>query len=204
MTFELQRLKIPEVFRIRIRAARDARGSLTEIYKASALRTAGIVATFVQANHTRSAARTLRGLHYQHPPWVQGKLIHVVQGEIFDVAVDLRVGSPTYAKWISGKLCGEIPESLYVPPGFAHGYCTLDRPADVVYLMTSEYSPEHEAGILWNDPRLGIPWPIADPVVSERDTRWPLLEDAENRFVYAAGNSDDALGRKRSDDGSDP
>jgi len=184
MAFRFCRLEIPEVILIESEAFSDTRGFLTEIYKHSAFRRAGISEPFVQMNRTRSARGVLRGLHYQHPPFAQGKLVHVVCGEVFDAAVDLRVGSPTYAKWVGWLLSDRNPRLMYIPPGFAHGFCILSDEADVVYLATAEYSPHHEAGILWRDRDVGIRWPFRDPTVSERDAALPPLRKADVRFVY--------------------
>jgi dTDP-4-dehydrorhamnose 3,5-epimerase len=128
----------------------------------------------------------LRGLHYQKEPAAQGKLVTVVVGEIFDVAVDIRKGSPTYGRWIGVPLSPDRSAStIYVPPGFAHGFCTVSDKAIVMYKTTAEYAAELDRGILWNDPALGIEWPVQQPLLSDKDRRWPTLAEADNNFVYA-------------------
>lgn len=146
----------------------DARGFFLESYNERDFLEAGIAARFVQDNHSRSAKGVLRGLHYQldHP---QGKLIRVVRGAIFDVAVDVRTGSPTFSKWVGVTLDDSSKQSLWVPPGFAHGFCVLSDEADVVYKTTDFYAPEDEKGIIWNDQTLGIRWPVKSPGLSARD-----------------------------------
>jgi len=126
----------------------------------------------------------LRGLHFQRNPHVQGKLIQCIRGKIFDVAVDIRKGSPTYMKWISIELSEENNRLFYVPPGFAHGFIVVSDIADVMYKCTGEYSPEDDRGIIWNDPDIQIRWPIQGPVLSEKDSGHPLLRDADNNFEY--------------------
>jgi dTDP-4-dehydrorhamnose 3,5-epimerase len=152
----------------------DGRGFFLETYHAERYRELGIDGPFVQDNHSRSGAGTLRGLHLQlHRP--QGKLIHVIEGEIFDVAVDVRRGSPTFGRWVGVTLSAESFRQCYVPPGFAHGFCVLSPSAQVEYKCTDIYDPAGEIGIPWNDPDLGIRWPLADPVLSPRDCRHPSL-----------------------------
>lgn len=189
MSSQFTPLEIPDVLLVRHDVCTDARGFLLESFKRSAFQEAGIREPFVQLNRTHSIGGVLRGLHYQHPPAAQGKLVHVIRGEIFDVAVDLRVGSPTYAKWTGRRLSDQYPESVYVPPGFAHGYCTLSKEAGVVYLVTAEYSPAHEAGIVWDDEGLSIRWPIRHPLVSERDAELPSLQTADIRFAYSPSSA---------------
>ncbi|WP_369425121.1 dTDP-4-dehydrorhamnose 3,5-epimerase [Methanothrix sp.] len=184
MPFSFRRLEIPDVVMIEPRVFRDERGFFMESYKHSEFAAFGIKERFVQDNHSRSKKGVLRGLHYQNPPRAQGKLVRAVSGEIFDVAVDIRKGSPTYGRWVGVNLSEENMRMLYIPAGFAHGFLTLSDVADVMYKTTDEYSPEHEAGIIWNDPEIGIKWPLDEPVLSPRDARWPGLRDAVNRFVY--------------------
>lgn len=178
MPFDFTRLAIPEVLVITPRVLTDARGFFIETYKRSEFAAAGIGETFVQENHSSSIRGVLRGLHYQRPPQAQSKLVRVVSGRIFDVAVDLRRDSPTSGRWVGVELSADENTMMYMPDWCAHGFCVLSERADVVYLTSSEYSPEHEAGILWNDPAIGITWPVRDPIVSDRDTRWPLLAGA--------------------------
>lgn len=184
MPFIFERLSIPDVLLIKPRAFGDARGFFLETYKHSEFAAQGVQGPFVQTNHSHSAAGVLRGLHYQKPPRAQGKLLGVACGSIFDVAVDIRVGSPTYGAWVGAMLSSDNHHQLYVPPGFAHGYCVVDGPADLIYQVTEEYSPEHERGILWNDPDIGVDWPIEMPELSARDRAQPLLREADNNFVY--------------------
>ena len=126
----------------------------------------------------------LRGLHYQENPKAQAKLVTALRGEIFDVAVDIRKDSPTYTKWIGEILSEDNHKLLYIPEGFAHGFCVLSQNADVLYKVNQEYSPEHEKGIIWNDPAINITWPIDNPILHEKDHQLPLLKDADNNFVY--------------------
>lgn len=184
MPFSFQRLEIPEVVLIEPKVFEDGRGFFMETYKFSEFAEFGITERFVQDNHSRSRRGVIRGLHYQNPPKAQGKLVRAVVGEIFDVAVDIRKGSPTYGKWVGERLSAGNKRMLYIPPGFAHGFCVLSEEAEVVYKVTEEYAPEHEAGIIWNDPDIGISWPIANPIISERDAALPCLREAENRFIY--------------------
>jgi dTDP-4-dehydrorhamnose 3,5-epimerase len=153
----------------------DARGFLMETYKRSEFEAAGLPISLVQENHSRSSAGTLRGLHYQREPKAQGKLVRVVQGEIFDVAVDIRKDSPTYGQWLGVTLSAENRKSLYIPPGFAHGFCVVSPDAEVIYKTTEEYAPDHECGIRWDDPALGIVWPVTAPTLSARDRLWPAF-----------------------------
>jgi dTDP-4-dehydrorhamnose 3,5-epimerase len=148
-----------------------------ETYKRSEFEAAGLTVTLVQENHSRSSAGTLRGLHYQREPKAQGKLVRVVRGEVFDVAVDIRKGSPTFGQWVGVTLSADNRKSIYVPPGFAHGFCVVSPDADVIYKTTEEYAPDHELGIPWNDPALGIDWPVAAPTLSERDRHWPPFSE---------------------------
>lgn len=182
MPFEFSRSFIPEVMVIRPRLYPDGRGFFMEAYKRSDFAAHGIAEYFVQCNHSRSSRATLRGLHFQKAPKAQGKLVRAVAGEIFDVAVDMRRGSPSYGKWVSVLLSGQNQSMLFIPPGFAHGFCVTSEEADVLYMTTEEYAPECEAGVAWNDPDLGIDWPIDDPQLSERDRRWPRLRHADNNF----------------------
>ncbi len=168
----------PDVVLIRASRHGDDRGWFTEAYKRSAFTSAGIATEFRQDNHSLSSrAGTLRGLHYQTAPAAQGKLIRVIAGSIFDVVVDLREGG-RFGRWTSFTLTAEDSTMLWVPEGFAHGFQTLAPDTALLYKTTAEYSPEHERGILWSDPTLAIPWPIAEPLLSERDRHWPTLSAA--------------------------
>lgn len=184
MPFTFERLEIPDVILVRARHFVDDRGFFLESYKQSEFAANGIPWTFVQDNRSRSAHRVLRGLHYQMHPAAQGKLMMALAGEIFDVAVDIRQGSPTFGRWVGTTLSADRFNMLYVPVGFAHGFCVLSERADVVYKVTDEYAAGLERGIRWDDPEIGIDWPITDPLLSERDALLPFLGDAENNFRF--------------------
>jgi dTDP-4-dehydrorhamnose 3,5-epimerase len=187
--FNFKRLAIHDVILIEPRVFPDERGFFMETYKYADFAAFGIEEQFAQDNHSRSTRGVLRGLHYQKPPKAQGKLVRVVVGEIFDVAVDIRSargiardgytpqgkGSPTYGKWVGEVLSAENKRMLYIPPGFAHGFCVLSDVAEVTYKVTEEFSPEHDAGIIWNDPEIGIEWPIEQPIISPKDAALPSL-----------------------------
>lgn len=172
---------IPEVIRIEPRVARDARGFFLESYHEAKYAEAGLTARFVQDNHSRSSRGTLRGLHMQLA-FSQGKLVRCTAGEIFDVAVDVRRGSKTFGKWVGETLSAENFRQLYVPPGFLHGFCVLSDSADLQYKCTELYHPEDELGVLWNDPDLGIRWPVTEPLLSAKDAALPRLRDVEARL----------------------
>jgi len=182
--FTFHRLEIPDVVMIEAKVFPDSRGFFAETYRRSAFAQNGIAPSFVQDNHSYSVRGVLRGLHYQRFPAAQAKLVVAARGEIFDVAVDIRKGSPTYGKWVTQVLSRENHRLLYVPEGFAHDYLVLSLEADVIYKVTAEYSPENERGIVWNDPQLAIQWPIDRPIVSAQDARHPALADADNDFMY--------------------
>lgn len=187
MPFRFTRTEIPEVISIEPQVFPDKRGFFMESYKRSEFSSAGIESVFVQVNHSRSPRAILRGLHYQKQPRAQAKLVRVVAGEIYDVVVDIRRGAPSYGKWIGLALSADNKKSLYVPAGFAHGFCVVSAEAEVCYMTTEEYAPTHEAGIAWNDPDLKIAWPVENPQLSDRDRGWPRLRDADNNFSYAEG-----------------
>jgi dTDP-4-dehydrorhamnose 3,5-epimerase len=184
--FEFEPQGIPGVILVRARAFPDQRGFFMESYRRSQFVARGIRQEFVQDNLSHSTRGVLRGLHYQKAPHAQGKLVMVLRGEIFDVAVDIRRGSPTFGRWVGVVLSGENRTMVYVPEGFAHGFCVLSDEADVLYKVTAEYAPEYERGIRWDDPDLAIHWPVAVPVLSEKDARMPALRDADIDFVYEA------------------
>jgi dTDP-4-dehydrorhamnose 3,5-epimerase len=168
---------LPGVLVIEPRVHGDERGFFMETYRADAFREHGIPDVFVQDNHSRSARGVLRGLHYQEP-LPQGKLVRCPRGELFDIAVDIRRGSPTFGRYYGILLTESNNKMLWVPPGFAHGFCALTDTADLVYKVTELYRPEYDRCILWNDPDIGIPWPIAEPVLSAKDANAPRLKDA--------------------------
>jgi dTDP-4-dehydrorhamnose 3,5-epimerase len=184
MPFTFQQLSIPGLILIEARHFADGRGCFLETYKQSAFAAHGIDLPFVQDNYSRSVRGVLRGLHYQRPPQAQAKLVQVLHGEVFDVAVDVRVGSPTYGQWAGLRLSGDCFQLLYIPVGFAHGFCVLSDQADFVYKVTAEYAPELDTGIVWNDPEIGIQWPIADPILSPKDAALPSLRQAGIAFTY--------------------
>ena len=179
MPFQFTRLAVPDVILIEPRRHGDARGFFMETYKRSDFVANGIPEAFVQDNYSRSAKGVLRGLHYQLAPQAQGKLVTCIQGEVFDVAVDIRPDSPTFAKWVGVTLSSEQPRLMYIPPGFAHGFCVLSESADFSYKVTAEYSQAHERGVVWNDPQIAVMWPLAAPLLSGRDSQLPLLRDAQ-------------------------
>lgn len=165
----------------------DERGFFSETYNKAELKKAGIDLDFVQDNHSLSAeAGTVRGLHFQTPPFAQAKLVRVVKGSIFDAAVDIRKGSPTFGKHVSLVLSVNTWNQILVPEGFAHGFCTLERDTEIVYKVTAPYSKEHDKGILWSDPALGIEWPLENHkfIISEKDKIQPRLSDLPGYFEY--------------------
>ena len=176
---------LPGVIIVEPDVHRDGRGYFVETYHAEKYRAGGIEGPFVQDNQSRSIGRTLRGLHLQvgRP---QGKLIRVIEGEIYDVAVDVRRGSPTFGRWVGVTLSAESFRQCYVPPGFAHGFAVVSPIAQVEYKCTDHYDPASEVGIMWNDPALAIAWPLAQPVLSARDSRHPAIADLLDRLpAYA-------------------
>lgn len=154
----------------------DDRGFFMETYNKGRAAELGLPTEFVQDNHSKSSKGVLRGLHYQSPQW-QGKLIRVIQGEIFDVAVDIRAGSPTFGHWVGYTLNSENKQQLYVPEGFAHGFVVTSDTAEVVYKCTELYAPEQEGSLLWNDPDVGIKWPVDAPLLSAKDKMGQRLVD---------------------------
>ncbi len=183
----VQALAIPAIKLITPLVHRDARGLFAETFTRAAFLAAGITADFVQDNHSRSPRPgTVRGLHFQTPPHAQGKLVRVVRGAIFDVAVDLRAGSPTFGRHVTAILNAEDWKQLWVPAGFAHGFCTLEPDTDVLYKVTTGYAPENDAGVQWDDPSLGIIWPVsrANAILSDKDTRQPSFADLKPAFRW--------------------
>lgn len=155
---------------------RDTRGFFQETWHKSRYEAIGIKEQFVQDNLSFSTRGVLRGLHYQHP-YGQGKLVSVVKGEVFDVAVDLRMGSPTFGQWLGVLLSGENHRQMWIPPGFAHGFCVVSDTAYFTYKCTDVYNPEFEGGVSWNDPDICIEWPLKDVKLSGKDTEYPRLRD---------------------------
>ena len=182
---EIQPLAIPDVLLIRPEKHGDHRGFVSEVYSKRDFAAAGITIDFVQDNHSFSAQPgTLRGLHFQAPPFAQNKLVRATRGRILDVAVDIRRASPTFGAYVAAELSAENWEQMLVPAGFAHGFVTLEPDTEVLYKLSQYYAPEHERGVAWDDPALAISWPIAREAVtlSERDTKWPRLADAPVLF----------------------
>src|SRR5690242_11037696 len=163
MSFTFQTTDLPGVVIIESPVISDARGFFMETYVSSQFTREGLALPFVQENHSRSVRGTLRGMHAQRPPKAQGKLIRVVEGEIFDVTADVRPESPTYRRWVGVRLSADNKRSLYIAPGYVHGFCVLSADADVIYKTTEEYAPELEYGVRWDDPMLSIEWPIRSP-----------------------------------------
>jgi|TARA_R100000005_G_C4998559_1_gene205232 dTDP-4-dehydrorhamnose 3,5-epimerase len=165
----------------------DERGFFSEVWNARSYSEAGIDTQFVQDNHAYNAeAGVLRGLHYQLEPKAQGKLVRVTRGAVLDIAVDIRVGSPTFGQHVAVELSAENWKQLWVPAGFAHGYCTLLPDTELLYKVNDFYSPENDCGIFWNDPALGINWPVPleNAILSEKDKTLPLLKDQTRLFEY--------------------
>ncbi len=176
---------IPAVKVITPKRFGDARGFFSEVYSRRAFEAAGLHLDFVQDNHSLSGPMgTIRGLHFQSPPFAQDKLIRVVRGRILDVAVDLRRSSPTYGQHVAVELSAENWRQLLVPVGFAHGFCTLEPDTEVVYKVTAYYAPAHDHGVAWDDPALGIAWPVApdEALLSDKDARQPRLADLPTYF----------------------
>ena len=172
-------LAIPDVLLITPKRHGDDRGWFSETWSRTALAGSGADTAFVQDNQAFSAAKgTLRGLHFQMAPHAQGKLIRALRGAIYDVAVDIRTGSPTFGRWVSAELTAQGGEQLWVPRGFAHGYCTITDDCEIFYKVDGQYAPDREGGIAWNDPDLAIPWPLdGAPLLSGKDQVLPRLKD---------------------------
>ena len=166
---------LPGVHLIKPRVFSDSRGFFKETYQRDRFLEAGLPGDFIQDNHSHSTAGVLRGLHYQLK-YPQGKLVSVLQGEIFDVAVDIRRDSPNFARWVGVVLSADNQQQLYIPPGFAHGFCVLSEAADVYYKCTQQYHPEDDFGIAWNDQRIGVQWPLSQVLLSDKDASHLSLE----------------------------
>ena len=168
--------KLPGVLIIEPKVFGDHRGFFMESYSHARYAAAGVAAQFVQDNISFSSKGVLRGLHFQNPG-AQGKLVHVLQGEVFDVAVDIRTGSPTFGQWVGITLSGENKKQFYVPPDFAHGFVVTSETALFAYKCTAYYAPAGEGSVLWNDPEIGIDWPVDAPLLAEKDANAPMLKD---------------------------
>jgi dTDP-4-dehydrorhamnose 3,5-epimerase len=177
MGFRFKQLEISDVVLVEPDTYGDDRGFFRETFKRSAFVEGGLDRQFVQANFSKSRKGVIRGLHFQREPAAVGKLVGVARGSIFDVAVDIRPGSATFGRWVGEELSDEDGRMLFVPEGFAHGFCALDEDTLVTYLMTGEFSPEHDGGVRWNDPAIGVEWPVADPILSPKDQELPYLNE---------------------------
>ena len=171
---KVEQTALPGVLVLEPKVFGDARGFFMETWNRSRYAEAGLPGEFVQDNVSYSRHGVLRGLHYQSPR-AQGKLVHVLEGEVFDVAVDVRVGSPTFGRWAGATLSAQNRRQLWIPPGFAHGFCVTGETALFCYKCTELYAPEHEGSILWNDPAIGIAWPLEHPTLSAKDAAAPPL-----------------------------
>lgn len=174
--------RIPDVMVIEPKVFGDARGFFLESFNQQAFNAAtGNQLEFVQDNHSRSSKGVLRGLHYQLPPHAQGKLVRVTRGAVWDVAVDIRQGSPTFGQWVGEELTEFSNKQFWIPPGFAHGFVVLSDTADFLYKTTNYYAPQSDRGVMWNDPAIGIEWPDLgmEFLLSDKDQKQPLLKDAE-------------------------
>ncbi len=184
---KIERLQIPDVCVITPRVFGDARGAFCETFNQAAWREAGLDLVFVQDNHAVSRQKgVVRGLHYQTAPYAQGKLVRVVRGAIYDVAVDLRKGSASFGQHVGVTLTAESWQHVWVPPGFAHGYCTLHEETDVIYKVTQPYAPECERGVQWDDPALNIAWPVdeAAAILSDKDKHHPAFQDVPDACLF--------------------
>lgn len=187
VAMQARRLAIPEVVLIEPKVFGDDRGFFFESFNLARFRElTGLDLDFVQDNHSRSARGVLRGLHYQLPPRAQGKLVRVVAGEVFDVAVDVRCSSPTFGGWVGETLSADNKRQLWIPPGFAHGFVVLSDSADFLYKTTDTYSPADERAVVWNDSDVGIAWPLAEePLLSGKDKVAPRLKDVPLSDLFA-------------------
>lgn len=184
---QIESLGISDVKILTPRRFGDSRGFFSETYKKSALAEHGIDLDFVQDNHSMSqAVGVLRGLHFQTAPFAQDKLVRVVKGRIFDVAVDIRHGSPTFGQWVGAEISAEAWNQILVPIGFAHGFVTLEPDTEVIYKVTAPYAPDHDKGLAWDDPAIAIDWPLdgVTPTLSDKDTKHPVLADLPAYFSY--------------------
>ena len=184
MSFTFKKLSIPDVIIIEPKIFPDERGAFFELFKQSIFEQNEINVKYVQDNISVSNLNVLRGLHFQKTPKSQAKLITVLQGEIFDVAVDIRKNSPTYGKWVGEILSETNRKLLFIPEGFAHGFCTLRENTIVMYKVSNEYSSELERSIIWNDPEINISWPIKNPILSEKDSQATILKNVDNNFEF--------------------
>lgn len=178
------RLEIPEVVLIEPKVFDDDRGFFFEAYRSDVFKKNGISTSFIQDNHSCSMRGVLRGLHFQIPPRAQAKLVRVIKGEVFDVAVDIRRKSKTFGRYVTTNLSASNKRMLYVPVGFAHGFCVLEDNTEFLYKVSDFYSPQHESGVIWNDPSIAVPWPKLDVpyILSEKDKKFPLFKELTGFF----------------------
>lgn len=182
LSMRVHETKIPGMVLIDLDVFKDSRGSFLESYQKERYKEHGIDVPFVQDNHSHSTKNVLRGMHYQiNQP--QGHLVYVVKGEVFDVGVDLRRDLPTFGQWLGFRLSESRPQQLFLPAGVAHGFCTLSDTADILYKCTDYFDPEDEGGLLWNDPDLGIDWPVDQPIIHNRDSKFPVLKEISNKHL---------------------
>ncbi len=175
--------KIPDVLIVELQVFGDHRGFFMESWSRRTFEQAGLFYDFVQDNHSSSTAKgTLRGIHFQRGDKAQAKLVRCARGAVLDVAVDLRPQSPTYKQWVGVELSAENKRQLLIPRGFGHGFITLTNEVEFLYKADNYYAPEADGGILWNDPEIGVDWGVTDPILSEKDTKNPLLKDAVTSF----------------------
>lgn len=179
MPFTFHPLSIPEVILVQPAVFSDDRGFFLEAFKASDFEQAGLPTRFVQDNFSLSKKDVIRGLHYQKRPKSQGKLVSVLKGSVWDIAVDIRRKSPTFLNWVAVELNDQNHAMLYIPPGFAHGFSALTEDVNLLYKCTQEYDPQADAGIRWDDPDIAIPWPVERPILSDKDRQLPLVHKAE-------------------------
>lgn len=181
---EIRPLRLSGTYEILLSPRGDERGYFMRAYDADSFRAGGLVTEWVQENQAFSSRKgVVRGLHFQKPPFGETKLVRVVRGAVLDVFVDLRRGSKSYGQWDSLELTSQDHKALYIPRGFAHGYCTMSDESLVLYKVDSGYTPDAEGGIRWNDPDLGIPWPVENPLISLKDSRWPVIRQFVTPFV---------------------
>lgn len=178
MPFEFEKTKIPGVIIIKPKIFGDNRGFFLESYEKGAFEKAGIKGEFIQENHSKSQEGVIRAFHFQKGKYAQAKLVRCISGELLDVAVDLRVNSPTFGKYVAKILSEENKNLLYIPKGFGHGFAALSEYAELVYKVDNDYSLKNEGGIIWNDLNLNINWPFKNPIISDKDKNWPSLEKA--------------------------
>ena len=181
MPFEFKKTKIPEVILIKPKVFGDERGFFLETYEKEDFENAGIKGEFVQDNHSKSGYGVLRGLHFQKEPYAQAKIVRCISGVIYDVAVDLRRSSPTFGQWVGVILSEFNKHELYIPRGFAHGFCVLSEDAEITYKVDNTYAPDYDCGVIWNDEDIGIEWPVDEPNLSDKDKKLHTLKELDKK-----------------------